>query len=324
MPGIGTLSETLDTLYTTTWYHRKDSTADNVFDAYPLMKWMKSKGRMKSLSGGRRIETPLEYGENTNLSWITKGSTVALNDFEFLTIAQWNWKYLAASIVRFGVDDQQNRAKMAIINLMNAKLNNTRKALTKELETLLFAGAHAGNGIDGLQTLVADDPTTSTSIGGINQSTYTWWRNKTKNMTTLSSAAWLTYWMRDTLNNVSNNYQEETPDVIVTGQTPFQYYEDNVLDFYRAYSNKLGDLGIRNIEFKGIDMIWSPSCGTRMYFLNTDYLLFFYDPMWYFEMTEWKSIPNQPMDRAAQIMLACAFATNRRRAHGVMYNIDTA
>ena len=324
MAGIGTLSEQLDNLYTTTWYHRKDNVADQVFDAYPLIKWMKSKGRMKSLSGGRRIETPLEYGENANIQWITKGDTVPLNDYEFMTIAQWNWHYLTGSMVRFGVDDQQNRSKMAIINLMNAKLNNTRKGLTKELETRLFSTAGGDDGIDGLRLLVADDPTTSTSIGGINQNTYDWWRNKTKDLTGLSATTWLTFYMRQMLNNVSNNFQEEMPDIIVTGQQAFEFYEDNILDFYRTFSNKMGDLGIRNIEFKGIPMVWSPSCGTRMYFLNTDYLMFFYDPMWFFEMTQWKSIPNQPMDKAAQILLACEFATSRRRAQGVIFNIDTA
>lgn len=323
MAGIGTLTETLDSLYTTTWYHRRDKAADQIFDSYPLIKWMKSKGRLKSLAGGRRIETPLSYGENANIQWLTKGGTVPLNDFESLTIAQWNWHYLSASVVRFGVDDQQNRSQMAIINWMNAKLDTTRKGLTKELETRLFSSSNSDNGIEGLQHLVRDDPTSSTSIGGINQSTYSWWRNKFKNLTGLSAGSNLTKNMVIMLNDTSNNAGDEMPDIIVSGQNPFQYYEDNILDFYRTYSNKLGDLGIRNIEFKGIPMIWSPSCGTRMYFLNTDYLLFFYDPMWYFEMTAWKDIPNQPYDRAAQIMLACEFACNRRRCQGVIFNIDT-
>ena len=324
MAGLGSLTEMLDNLYTTTWYHRKDGVADQIFDAYPLMKWMRAQGRMKSLSGGRRIETPLEYGENDNIQWIGKGDTVPLNDYEFLSVAQWNWHYLSASMVRFGVDDQQNRGKMQIFNLMNKKIKNTRKGLTKQLETRLFSAANSDNGIDGLQFLVADNPTASVSVGGINQSTYSWWRNQYQTITGLSAASWLTWYMRKMLNDVSNNFEEEMPDVIVTGQTPFEYYEDNILDFYRTYSNKMGDLGIRNIEFKGIPMIWSPSCGTRMYFLNTDYLLFFYDPMWFFEMTEWKPIPNQPVDRAAQIMFATEFACSRRRAQGVIFGIDTA
>ena len=320
---VGSLSETLDTLYTSTWYHRRGKVADNYFDAYPLTAWLRSSGRLKRLAGGRRIEVPLEYAENDQVSWITKGAAVTLQDYEYLTVALYYWKYQVASIVRFGVDDQQNRSKMAAINIMDTKLRNSRKALTKDMETKLFAAAASGDEIDGLQHLVQDDPTSSTSVGGINQATYTWWANKTSNMTGKSSASYLTARMRTMLNNVSNNNGQEGPDIIITGQNPYEYYEDNVLDFYRVQSNKMGDLGFQNIMFKGIPMFWSPSCGTRMYFLNTEYISLVYDPMWLLTMTPWKDIPAQPFDRAAQIISAFAYTTSRRRAQGVIYNIDT-
>ena len=321
----GSISETLDTLYTTTWYHRKQEVADGIFDSYPLMKWMRSKGHLKTLIGGRRIEQPIEYVVNPQVSWITKGSTVTLADFDPLTVSYWDWKYLTGSMVRFGIDDQQNRGKMAIFNIMNTKINNTRRALTKDLETKMFAGQASGNEFDGLQWLVKDDPTTSSTIGNINQSTYTWWRNQAANMTGRSFTTYGVIDMREMYNDIiTESYTGMPCDVIVSGQAAFQYYEDNVLDYYRTYSNKLGDLGIRNIMFKETPMIWSPSCGTRMYFLNTDYFYMYYDPMWNFDMTEWKSIPNQVEDKAAQIKFACALVCSNRRAQGVIYNVDTA
>ena len=82
-------------------------------------------------------------------------------------------------------------------------------------------------------------------------------------------------------------------------------------------------------------MIWSPAIaptdgnvvGTsnegRMYFLNTRFLKFIYDPMLFFDMTRWKDIPGQINDRTAQIILAGNLVSNRRRTHGVMFGIDT-
>lgn len=316
------LTEALDNLYTTTWQNMKETVRDQTFDAMPFWFWLKDKGKLRPVQGGRFISEPLQYDKNDNVSWIGKGDSVSLNDFEFLTVAKYDWKYLVASIVRFGVDDQQNRGKNAIISLMNAKFENTRNALVNELETRL-AGTGTGKQMGGLQDLVADNPTTGT-VGGINSATYSWWRNKTTNMTGESFATYGVARMRTMLNNTMNNLKMDSPDIIVTDQTSYEYYEDNVLDHYRVTNNKLADMGFQNQTFKGIPMIWTPTVSQRMYFLNTNFLSFHYDPMLNFDMTEWKPIPDQVNDRAAQIILAGELVTSRRRCQGVIYNIDTA
>jgi hypothetical protein len=91
----------------------------------------------------------------------------------------------------------------------------------------------------------------------------------------------------------------------------------------RLTNTKLADAGFQNQTFKGIPMVWTPTMTQRMYFLNTRFIEFIYDPMYFFDMTEWKSIPNQPNDRAAQIELACSFVTSRRRVLGVLSTINT-
>jgi hypothetical protein len=323
---VRTLSEAIDNLYTTTWQNMKESAIDQIFDATPFWFWMKDKGRIERVEGGRHINEPLMYAKNDTIKWLVKGEAVSLNDKEILTTAKFDWRYLAVSIVRFLIDDQQNRGKNQIINFMNAKLDNAKLAMTDELEATLFQGAgSASTGIDGLQLLVKDDPTTNTTIGEINQSTYTWWRNKTKNMSGLSFSSNGIAEMRTMLNNVSQNNGNDRTDVILTGQTPYEYYEDAVLDFYRVTNNKLADAGFQNQTFKGIPMIWSPDCAnTRMYFLNTNFLKLVVDPMLDFDMTSWKEIPAQPGDRAAQIVSCLQLTTNRRRVQGVMHTIDTA
>lgn len=320
-----TLTESLDNLYTTTWQHMKDTVVDNIFDASPLWFWLKEKGKLKSVSGGRYLTDPLAYAENDNVVWFRRGGTVPMNDKEFLTTSKWDWRYLAASVVRFGVDDQQNRGKMQIINLMNQKLENAKNTIINTLEDALFQGSgSATDSIDGLQLLVADDPTTATDVGDIDQSTNTWWRNKTNNMNAVSFATSGVSRMRTMVNDCSQNLKMDTPDIIVTGQTVYEYYEDEALDYYRITNNKLAEMGFQNQTFKGIPMVWSPSCGLRMYFLNTNYITFKYDPMMFFDMTEWKAIPEQIQDRVAQIVLAGAFTISRRKVMGVIYNINTA
>lgn len=325
----------LDNLYTSTWQNRRDGVADNVFDATPFWFWLKDKGKMKQVSGGRFIEENLEYAKNSNIKWIGKGGTVVLNDYEFLTVAQYNWRYVTASIVRFGVDDQQNRGKSKVMSLMNSKLDNTQNSLIAEFEQRLVQGSGQGTAgepqIDGLQSLVADDPTSNSggagiSVGGIDSSNaaYSWWRNKTKDMTGISFASNGVKQMRTMLNNCQQNRQQDRPDILLSDQTTYEYYEDAVLAYYRTENRKLADVGFQNQTFKGIPMVWTPQLSQRLYFLNTNFLSFVYDPVMYFEMTEWKPIPDQVNDRAAQIITACALTTNRRRVHGVMFGINTA
>lgn len=321
----GTLVEALDNLYTTTWQNMKSQVADQIFDATPFYFWLKSKGKMKTVSGGRFIAEPLQYAKNDNVTWIGRGGTVSLNDQEFLTVAYYEWRYLVASIVRFGVDDQKNRGKNQIINLMMAKLQNARDSLISELESRLFAGEGSSqNAMDGLLHLVQDDPTAASTVGGIDQSANSWWRNQSINMTGVSFASSGVENMRKMLNNTMNNLKMDAPDIIVCGQQPYEFYEDNLLSYYRITNNKLGDAGFQNQVFKGIPMVWSPSCGNRMYFLNTRFISLVYDPALFFDMTEWKAIPDQVNDRAAQIVSAMQLTVSRRRCQGVIYGIDTA
>ena len=317
------LTEFLDNLFTTTWYEMKDTLADNIYDGTPFWFWMRDKGKLRPQRGGRFITEPLRFAKSDNIRWIKRGSVVPLDDKEFMTTAFYDWKYLTDSIVRFGVDEQQNAGSSQIMNLMQSKLENSQDSLVSELEAVLFA-AQTGDKINGLQDLVADNPAAAVTIGGIDQSTNTWWRNRTKNMTGLSMAAWLVPEMRTLLNNCMNNLKMDAPDIIISGQTPYEAYEDSVIEQKQIVNKTLGDAGFQNVEFKGMPMVWSPSCAsTRLYMLNTKFLMLIYDPAVYFDMTEWKAIPNQVNDRAAQIVSACNLVVSRRRCQGVMFNLDT-
>lgn len=334
------ITEFLDNLYTTTWQNRQMGVADNVFAATPFFFWMKDKGKLIKVRGGRYLEENLEYASNPNIAWIGRGGTVSMNDYQFLTAAQFQWRYLTGSIVRFGIDDQQNAGPAEIMSLMNQKMGNTEASLITELESRLAGGpgsqvagttTAAGNAFDGLQCLVADDPTSNSgadgiALGGIDssQAQFSWWRNQTTNMTGVSFASSGISKMRTMLNNCSNNRKMDRPDIILTDQTTYEYYENANLSYYRIENNKLADAGFENQTFKKIPMVWSPNISQRMYWLNTNFLSLKYDPAYYFAMTEWKPIPNQVNDRAAQIIAAMTLVTNRRKVHGVMYNINTA
>jgi len=319
-----TISEALDNLYTTTWKNRKNDVADNIFDATPFWAYLRDKGKMEKQIGGRMIEQPIIYAKNEGVKFIGRGGTVSLNDYEFLTDALYDWRYLVAPLVRFGTDDQKNRGKAKIMSLMNQKMDNAQMSLEDTLESTLTAGAATGDEFDGLQHLIQDDPTVSSSPGGINQSTHSWWRNKTKNMTGVSFGTNGVAEMVTMLNNCGQNKKSDRPDLILSDQTTYERYEEEAYGKLDLQDTRMAELGFDSQKFKGTTWIWSPTLSQRMYFMNTNYLKFIYDPGLYFDMTEWKPIPEQVNDKAAQIVTACGLTTNRRRVQGVFYNLDTA
>jgi hypothetical protein len=327
---VNQFTQALDDLYTTTWQKRLPGVFDNIFTAAPFWFWLKDKGKLRPVRGGRFLETNLEYGQNSTVQWIARGGTVAMNDFKFLTVAQYQWRYLVANILRFGVDEQQNSGDSRIIDWVNAKLNNTEESLTSTLETTLAAGSGAATlpaaSIDGLQFLVPDFGNVASSsfnAGGIDPSVYTWWQNQAIDMTGLSFAVNGVDKMRHLLNLCMNNRRMDAPDIILSDMSSYELYEATVIPAYRTSNNRLADMGFDNQSYKRIPMVWSPALSQRMYFLNTRFIEFVYDPGYFFDMTEWKAIPNQVNDRAAQVELACSFMTNRRRVLGVLSTIDT-
>lgn len=327
---VNQFTQALDDLYTTTWQKRLPGVFDNVFAATPFWFWLKDKGKMKPVRGGRFLETNLEYGTNTTVQWISRGGTVNLSDFRFLTVGQYNWRYLVANIMRYGVDEQQNSGDAQIINWVNAKLNNTEESLVTVLESTLSAGSGAATlpapSFDGLQFLVPDAANVANpafNAGGIDPSVYTWWQNQAITMAGLSFAVYGINYMRHLLNLCMNNRAMDQPDIILSDMNTYEQYEDAVLPMLRVTNTKLADAGFQNQTFKSIPFIWSPALTERLYMLNTRFIEFVYDPGYFFDMTEWKSIPNQPNDRAAQVELACTFMTNRRRVLGVLDTINT-
>ena len=307
------LTEKLDQFYTSAYAYRQKEIVDNVFTSSPFWYLMTKKGRARPVRGGRSLEFPLEYSKSEQVQWYSKGDTVGMADFDPLTMARYQWKYIVASIVRFGIDDQQLSGKNAHINLANTKFNNLQRSMEEALEAALFGDGtgDGGKACNGLKNLVADDG--QGTVGGITSSDNTWWQNKVKAASgafTLSGVSD----MRTAYNDASNGGRD-FPDVLITNQAIHELYEDEGLEYYQFSDRKLVDLGFTALKFKGAVLTWMPSCPTaHIYFLNTKYLFWAYDPIMNAKMTPWKPIPNQVEDRVAQIITAGNLVvTNRSR-----------
>jgi hypothetical protein len=295
-------SQTIDTLFTTTWSKRKTKATEQAFLKTPLIFWFRKKDRIENISGHTRIEIPLEYGSNDTVRWVEKGDTVPITNTELLTMAYENWKYVSVSIPRYFQDDQQNRSDARIINLVDTKLGAAERALNEEFERVLHSDGTGAKEPNGLQNLISSTPTTGT-IHGIDRASYSWFRNQQKTSTG-SSSLYLISDMRTCLNDTLKYSGTELKDIIImTTQTIFEYYEDECFEIKTLSNTMLADAGFDTLNFRGRPLIWGPSAvDGNMYFINPSYMKMVCDETYWMDLTDWKPIPNQPNDKVAQIV----------------------
>jgi hypothetical protein len=319
-----TLTEQLNTLWTTTWQNMRTEAIDQVFGEHPFWFWLSHKGKRRTEAGGRYISIPLSYGKNTTFTTLGMGGQVDITRQEKLMPTQWNWKYAAISVIRYWIEGLQNRGKAQIMSIMKNELENAKLSMAERLEEMLY-GDGTGNGgkdFDGLGNIVAIDPTTGT-VGGLNSATYDWWRNKTKNMSGEPMSTYLITRMRTMYNDVSKGQGSGTPDFLLTTQTIFEYYESEVQEQKQIVNQALGDAMFETVNFKGKPVTWAEKCPSgRLFFLNSRHLEWVADPAANFYMTKWKEMANQVDDAVAQIAVAGNLVCNNRQRQGVIYNID--
>ena len=317
-----TLTETLDTLYTTTWQSSKKQVTDNIFTATPFYYEMYKSENLEREDGGRFIEEPLMYATNGTVGWFGPGGTISIADVDPLTMSVWNWRNVAGSLVRLWTDDMANSGINKRIDIMNAKMENLKLSLIDGLETQLFT-AQSGLTMSGLPDIVEDTAKASQtkSPGGLSKSTYAWWRNQRA----ASSGSFATYGETDMMTMFNNcSVGNDHPSLILTTQTVFQYFEAEASDRQWIMNKDEAKLGFRSFAYKGANIYYSPQCPTGlMYFLNLKYLKLKIDKKADFDMTEWKNIPNQ-LDRVAQVVCRLELVCRNCRMQGVLSGITTA
>ena len=256
----------------TTLRNRSGKLADNVLNHNALFARLNKKGMVKTVSGGREIVQELEYAENGTAGWYSGYEILDVTPQEVFDAATFDWKQLAGNVVISGLEEIKNSGKEASINLIASRIKNLEKTLKNKAATAVYAdGTTDTKSLGGLQLLVADDPTASATIGGINQNTYTFWRNQTSGDATLTTyleikaemnALWLSC-IRGT----------DKPDCIVADANLYALYEGGLQDYQRFASADSAGAGFENVRYKTADVFYDDQCpANHMYFLNTDYI----------------------------------------------------
>jgi hypothetical protein len=266
-------NSTFTEIVTTTLAGYSKTLADNVTNNNALLRHIDAKGN-KQIATGRTIVQELEYATNGTAKWYSGYEVLDTSTSNTFTAAEFNYKQLAGNVVISGLEQVENSGKEAIFNLLKSRVKNLEKTLKNTMATALYADGTGTSGkeLGGLQLIVAGTPTNT--VGGINASTYSFWRNQVYDFSDESVTASATT-IQTAMNTLWLNVIRgaDKPDVIVAGSTYFQFYWASLQTNQRFTSDNSAAAGFMNLMFMDAPVFYDDQCtATNMYMLNTDYL----------------------------------------------------
>ena len=190
---------------------------------------------------------------------------------EVFDAATFDWKQLAGTVTISGLEEIKNSGKERVLNLLEKRIKNLEKSLQNAAATAVYAdGTTDAKSLGGLQLLISDDPTASSTVGGINQNTYSFWRNQYSAAAATSSGSILTRMNSMWLSCIRGT---DKPDFITADDDMYNYYEAALQQYQRFADAKMAEAGFESLKYKTADVFYDDQCTDKhMYFVNTDYI----------------------------------------------------
>ena len=238
---------------------------DNIFNSNPLLQRHRKKSYEK-IDGGTSINVPLAYAAPTATGWYYGADVLSTTDNDQISAANYTWKGLYTNISILRTDELRNSGDSQILSLVKSKVKIAEKNMEDQLGTGIFSNATNPKSIVGLQQIVS----TSNTIGGISQSTNSWWaaQNDTTT-TTLSMSAMQAQWNLATIGSWS-------PTVAITTRSIFNSYYALLQPQQRFQDTDSASGGFQSLMFNGLPVLPDSHCpSSNLFFLNEDYMHLF-------------------------------------------------
>lgn len=281
---------------------------DNIFDSNPLLQRGKKKFYQK-IDGGTSILVPLNYAQVSSSAWYSGSETLSTADNEVMTAAEYSWKQVYANISINRIDELKNSGDSQILSLVKNKVKIAEKTMDDKLGTGIYSAGTDAKSIVGLRLMAASITST---VGGISQSSYSWWQPQLDSSTTTLTIAAMQ--SRDNACTVNN----DAPTVIATTRALYNAYYALLQPQQRFTDSETAKGGFSSLMFNGKPVIADSYCPTsHMFFLNEDYLHLFAHKDEDMRFEPFQKPVNQNV-KVAKIYWAGAFASSNARLQGAM------
>jgi hypothetical protein len=275
---------------TTTLENRSKKLGDNITNNNALLMYLKEKGKAKPWSGGREIMQELRYAQNQTFMWYSgfEFLNVSLNDT--MTAARFPIKQASVAVTISGLEELQNRSDEQMMDLIEQRVETAEDTFWNQMSAGVYSDGTGWSGkqMNGVAALVSKAPTTGT-VGGIDRSAQTWWRNVAVNANTDTRGVVTSSNIQSYLNSTTIGLKRNSDgiDIIVTDNNYYLAYLNSLQAIQRITTSPDGSAGsgFTALKYygagKSVDVILDGGKNGQIptntaYLLNLDYL--FYRP----------------------------------------------
>jgi hypothetical protein len=276
-------SPNLSEIITTTLRNRTGKLADSVTKNNALLTRLRTRGKVKPVSGGRTIVQEIAYAENGTFKRYSGYDLLNITPSDVFTAAEFNYAQAALAVSISGLEMLQNSGENALIDLLEQRIDNANTTLMNNIAVDCYSDGTADGGkqIGGLALLVPDAPTTGT-VGGINRATWTFWRSQKFAGVADGGAAVTNANIQSYMNRLYLlcSRGADHPDLIVADNTYYRLYWESLQAIQRiSKTTDVGQAGFDSLQFMGSDVVFDGGFGggataAHMWFLNTKYIFF--------------------------------------------------
>lgn len=279
---------------------------DNVFDSDPLLSRLKKKDAYKKVNGGTSLMVPLNYAMTSAAGSYSGTDTLNTTDNDQITAAEYTWKQYYANISISRRDELMNSGDAQILDFVKSKVQIAEKTIKDLLGNGLYSSGTNPKDLVGLGSILS----TSNTIGGIAQGTYSWWQAVVDSSTTTLSIAAL----QSQYNSLCVN--EESPTVILGTRANYNRYYALLQPQQRFMDSETAKAGFSNLMFNGTPFIVGSKVPTNnIVMLNENYLVLGVHKDEDLRFEEFQKPVNQNV-KVAKIYWFGAFGSSNNRMHG--------
>lgn len=211
----------LSEIQAATWENREKKPSDFVLDNNPVSFFMKKKGRVKTIVGGRVIWEDIEVAQNAYVQRIDPSEEITLGYNQTLTGFEYSPKIIVVPVVINALEKAQNQGDAAFLDLLETRNDVADKSLANAFEEDMQGDGtgYAGKAFAGVQTYITKTPTLG-SYGGIARATYSSIRNVSVDAPTTFTGATDSSNIESRLRNVKNQVlRNGGPELCLAGST---------------------------------------------------------------------------------------------------------
>ncbi len=278
--------------------------ADNIFVGTPELERAK-KNSYQLVDGGTTILAPLEYASG-NFQWYSGAETLNTSDVDEFTAAKYDWRQCAAPVVISRLDELKNMGDAQVIDFVKAKMKNAQKTMSQNLSLGYWNDGTDAKAIVGLRAIL----NSSNTIGGISQSTNSWWQAKLDtSTTTLGMSALEALWVQCV-------EDQEQPTVAYTTKSLYGKYWAQLQPQQRFIDEESAKAGFKSLLFNGIPVLaCSNAPASHWVFINEAYIYLFAHKDENMTMDDFVRPRNQNV-KVAHVFWAGALGSTNNRYHG--------